>query len=166
MVKKMNNILNSLINTFKTEIQYYDNNTFKPCVVFDIDGTILVDGVYSPDTINEIIIDVYKFLLYIQNKGIDIFIITARPDFSHNRLSTMKMLKKLNIKYTYLYMWNQNIFSDQIIFKESARKEIFDNKYNIIMSLGDNDWDYGLYGGLGVHIYDNGKDIQYVRDFL
>ena len=162
----MNNIFNSLVETFKTEIQYYENNKYKPCVVFDIDGTILVDGVYSPSNRNEIIIDVYKFLLYLQDKGIDIFIITARPDFSHNRLATMKMLDKMKIHYKYLYMWNQNIFDDQIMFKESARKEIFNNNYNIIMSLGDNYWDYGLYGGLGVHIYEDGKDIEYINKFL
>jgi predicted secreted acid phosphatase len=162
----MDDIFNSLVETFKTEIQYYDNNNFKPCVVFDIDGTILVDGIYSPSNSREIISDIYKFLLYLQNKNIDIFIITARPDFSHNRLSTIKMLNKINIKYKYLYMWNQNIFDNQIIFKGSARKEIFHNKYNIIMSLGDNYWDYGLYGGLGVHIYEDGKDIEYIRDFL
>tara|TARA_Y100000022_G_C12933035_1_gene232502 strand:- start:19 stop:507 length:489 start_codon:yes stop_codon:yes gene_type:complete len=162
----MSKIYESLINSFQHEIKHYNNNLYKPCVVFDIDGTILVDGVYSPRDESEIISNIYDFLMYIQDRGIDIFIITARPDNIHNRHGTKQMLDKLNIKYTYLYMWNLDVFNNHVSYKESARKEIFDNNYNIIMSLGDNYWDYGDYGGLGVHIYDNGRKIKYINEFL
>jgi predicted secreted acid phosphatase len=162
----MTKIYNSLVDSFYSELNMYNNNKYKPCVVFDIDGTILVDGIYAPSKKNEIISDVYNFLLHLQNNNIEIFIITARPDFPHNRSSTMKMLKTLDIDYTYLYMWDQKIFNNHEVFKRTARKEIFDNNYNIIMSLGDNYWDYGDYGGLGVHIYNDGQKIKYITDYL
>tara|TARA_A100000164_G_scaffold373288_1_gene404188 strand:- start:41 stop:526 length:486 start_codon:yes stop_codon:yes gene_type:complete len=161
----MSNIYNSLVESFHNELEYYDTK-HKPCVVFDIDGTILVDGIYSPKNDDEIIKDVYNYLLYLQSIGIDIFIITARPESRENRMGTIDMLIKLKINYKYLYMWHQNIFRSHIKFKEEARREIFENGYNVIMSLGDNHWDYGDYGGLGVHIHNNGEKIEYVDDFL
>ena len=163
----MSKIYKSLIKNFHDEIQMYDNEMYKPCVVFDIDGTILVDGIYLPQDHSEIIQDVYKFLLYLQNSlGIDIFIITARPESRINRLGTIEMLKKLGINYKYLYMWNMNIFRDYKKYKEEARREIFENGYNVIMSLGDNYWDYGHYGGLGVHVHNDGEEIEFITDFL
>tara|TARA_Y100001972_G_C7624077_1_gene313014 strand:- start:171 stop:659 length:489 start_codon:yes stop_codon:yes gene_type:complete len=162
----MPNIYNLLIDKFNMEMKHYDNNKYKPCVVFDIDGTILVNGVYSPKDNSEIILEVYDFLLYLQRMNIDIFIITARPDNRVNRYGTSKMLRQIGIDYKYLYMWDQNLFDNHEIFKESAREEIFDNNYNIIMSLGDNYWDYGEYGGMGVHIYNDGESIEFIKDFL
>ena len=162
----MSKIYESLVNTFEDEIEYYDHSNHKPCVVFDIDGTVIIDGIYAPQNKNEIIHDVHNFLLYIQNKGIEIFIITARPENKTNRYETSKMLTKLNIDYTHLYMWNRNTFNNPTTYKEECRKEIFQNNYNIIMSLGDNIWDYGDYGGVGVHIYNDGEKIKYIRDFL
>ena len=163
----MSKIYNLLLKAFHSEVQMYDNDIYKPCVVFDIDGTILVDGIYSPKNNSEIIQDVYNFLLYLQNSlNIDIFIITARPESRTNRMGTINMLKNLGINYKYLYMWNMNIFREHIKYKEEARKEIFENGYNVIMSLGDNYWDYGNYGGLGVHIHNDGEKIEFITDFL
>ena len=156
-------IYNVLIEKFNKQLQSYNNIDYKPCVVFDIDGTILVDGNYAPESDDDIIQDVYNFLLYLQRKNIDIFIITARPDSPVNRKGTVNMLQNLNINYVYLYMWNDY---DHITYKELARKDIFEHDYNIIMSLGDNYWDYGKYGGLGVHIYDDGEYIKFIYDFL
>jgi predicted secreted acid phosphatase len=162
----MTKILDSLVYNFNVEMTYYNNKKYKPCVVFDIDGTILIDGIYSPKNNSELINEVYEFLLYLQRKNISIFIITARPDNSINRYGTSKMLKELGINYKYLYMWDQNMFNNHSNYKENARKEIFENNYNIIMSLGDNYWDYGEYGGLGVHIYNDGEEIELIKDFL
>ena len=156
-------IYNILIEKFEKQLKSYNNIDYKPCVVFDIDGTILVDGNYAPESNDDIIQDVYNFLLYLQRKNIDIFIITARPDNPTNRRGTDKMLQNLNINYVYLYMWDDY---DHITYKELARKDIHEHDYNIIMSLGDNYWDYGKYGGLGVHIYDDGDYIKFIYDFL
>lgn len=155
-------IYSSLVQNFNNMYQNKRKNNI--CVVFDIDGTILVDGIYSPKNNNHLIIDVYKFLIYLQRIRVPIFIITARPDFRLNRLGTINMLDNLGIDYEYLYMWNQNIFENQVIFKEKAREDITIQGFDILMSLGDNWWDYGKYGGLGVHIYNNGESIKYIPE--
>lgn len=159
----MQTIFNKLVSKFNTELEKYKRYQFiQPAVVFDIDGTILVDGIYAPNSEKEIIMDVYNFLLYLQNMNITIFIITARPDNPTNRLLTTRMLDYLNIKYEYLYMWKLNIFETATIFKTMSRQDIEIQGYKIIMSLGDNVWDYGDYGGLGVHIYNDGEYIDFI----
>lgn len=159
----MQSIFNKLVLKFNTEIKKYKRYQFiQPAVVFDIDGTLLVDGIYAPNSEEEIIMEVYNFLLYLQNMDITIFIITARPDSPKNRLLTSKMLDELNIHYEYLYMWDLNIFETATIFKTISRQDIEIQGHKIIMSLGDNEWDYGDYGGLGVHIYDDGQDIEFI----
>ena len=160
----MSDIFNSLIYNLKLQIKKYKkyNVFFKPAIVFDIDGTILVEGVYAPNNQSDIITDVYNFLLKSQEMGITIFIITARPDFLKNRIGTLNMLDDLGINYEYLYMWDRNIFESATIFKTMSREDIFIQGYNVLMSLGDNVWDYGDYGGLGVHIYNDGEYIEYI----
>ena len=113
---------------FNNELSKYNRN---PCVVFDIDGTILVDGNYAPSSNDDIVTDVYEFLLYLQTRGISIFIITARPDSQANRQGTMNMLDDLRIDYKYLYMWDRSSIGNHTTFKELARKDILDNNYNI-----------------------------------
>jgi hypothetical protein len=151
--------INKLIRLFHYHVECC-NPTLIPCVVFDIDGTILVDGVFAPKNYNEVIHDIYQFLLYLQSIEVPIFIITARPDYSHNRKETEKMLKNMNINYTHLFMHNQNK-NNHIDFKTNSRKKILMNGYKVIMSLGDNYWDYGQYGGLGVHIHNDGDKITF-----
>ena len=152
-------IYTSLVYNFNKLLENKTKNNI--CVVFDIDGTIINDNVYSPKSERDIIIDVYKFLMSLQHVGVPIFIITARPDFTVNRNATSRMLDDLGIDYEYLYMWNRQVFDDHISFKEEARYDIHLHGYDVIMSLGDNEWDYGKYGGLGVHIYNNGESIEY-----
>ena len=152
-------IYSSLVSKFNKILQKKGKDNI--CVVFDIDGTIIVEGIYAPRNNSEIIIDVYKFLIYLQQINVPIFIITARPESKENRLGTIKMLYELGIMNEYLYMWKTNVFENQIIFKEKAREDIIIQGYDIVMSLGDNSWDYGKYGGLGVHIHNDGEYIQF-----
>ena len=151
-------IINRLIHSFYRNLKLIPN--FIPCVVFDIDGTLLKDGVFSPNNRNEIIQPILQFLYFLQNKGITIFILTARPDYKYNRLKTIEMLKNLNINYRHLFMMNLNQYDDQSIYKTNVRHFLVYKKFNIIMSLGDNTWDYGQYG-IGVHIHDNGRYITF-----
>ena len=59
----------------------------------------------------------------------------------------------MNISYTKLFLWDQNIYKDFIEYKRDTRKYINEDEGNtVIMSLGDNYWDYGDYGGIGVHV--------------
>ena len=48
-------------------------------------------------------------------------------------------------------------------FKREARKEMVDQGLTPVMSFGDNYWDYGEHGGVGVHIYNNGERIEFVN---
>lgn len=136
------------------------NPVLIPCVVFDIDGTILVEGIFAPKNYKEVIHDVYQFLLYLQSINIPIFIITARPDYPHNRKETIKMLDDMGIQYVKLFMHKSNN-ENHIDFKRNARQQILLSGYKVIMSLGDNYWDYGEYGGLGVHIHNNGQRMTF-----
>lgn len=154
----------SLLYNFYKQLKKYKryHSFYKPAVVFDIDGTILKDDVYSPKNNNDLILDVYNFLLQLQRMNIKIFIVTARPDNIINRKYTEEMLQNLGINYEYVYMLDLLIFDDVSTYKEMSREDIFIQGYNVLMSLGDNKWDYGAYGGLGVHIYDNGQSIEYI----
>lgn len=151
-------IINKLIRS------YYENLTFIPnyipCVVFDIDGTILKDGIYSPSNNTEIIQPILQFLYFLQKRGITIFILTARPDNPYNRLKTDEMLHHLNINFKHLFMMNMDQYDSQIIYKQNVRKYLVYKHYNIIMSLGDNTWDYGEFG-IGVHVHDDGRYITF-----
>ena len=152
----------SLYNDLITVFLEASNNVKNPCVIFDIDGTIIIEGIFAPKNYNELISDVYEFLLYLQDIDIPIFIITARPDYDYNRIKTGEMLDNLNIDYEYLYMFDQHIFNNPVKFKLEARKDIYLHNFNCIMSLGDNTWDYGDYGGIGVHIYEDGKYYKFI----
>ena len=157
-------ILNSLLYNLNRQLHKYKkyHKFYQPAVVFDIDGTIINDWVYEPNSEDDIILDVYHFLLHVQRMGIKIFIVTARPENKLNRKNTEQMLQNLGINYENVYMWNIWSFKSVSNFKESSREDIFIQGYNTLMSLGDNEWDYGNYGGLGVHIYDNGEYIKYI----
>ena len=158
----------SLYQSLVKKFHFTNNklNVENPCVIFDIDGTIIIDGIFAPKDSSELILDVYNFLLYLQSINIPIFIITARPDYEYNRLQTAKMLHNLNIDYHYLYMWDRHNFDNHIEFKLEARKDIFNNYYDCVMSLGDNFWDYGQYGGVGVHIFEDGKYHKFDHKFI
>ena len=156
------NIYNNIINRFNTEMM--SNKSSKtPCVVFDIDGTLI----YENDTNNykdKQIEDICKFAYYLNHKNIPVFVITARDNgIPGNFNQTEKLLHKLNIDYVNLFLWDLDQFKTVVDFKSLTRKFIEDNNYKVIMSLGDNYWDYGDYGGTGVHIFQNGKFIQFVN---
>jgi hypothetical protein len=153
----------SLYNTLVTKFLSTYYNVQNPCVIFDIDGTIIIDGIFAPKNYNELISGVYEFLMYLQSIHIPVFIVTARPDYEYNRMKTSEMLQNIGIDYEYLYMWDQHSFDSHDDFKSNARKDIYLNNYNCIMSLGDNTWDYGKYGGIGVHIFDNGKYHKFIN---
>ena len=151
----MNNTTQFLINLFYKTLSKKPSGK-KPGVVFDIDGTLIVDGITKPENKDEIIHSVYNFCLYLQSHNIPIFVITARQDTPDVYNFTHNVLHDMGIFYDRLYLWNTNHFDTHDEYKENARKTL-QNNYNIIMSLGDNTWDYGKYGGVGVHIHNDGE---------
>lgn len=114
-----------------------------PVVVFDIDGTLLSTKNY---TVIPQMRDLYQ---YIRNKGIDTFIITARPNYPINILSTENTLRTSGITdYIATYYMYDKIPPDR--YKLEARKHIRELGYNVIMSIGDQEHDTGLYGGIPI----------------
>ena len=114
-------------------------------VVFDIDGTLIdIDG----EPIKPVC-DFFKYLLTKPN--VVIYIITARSDCDFGQKYTKMELSKHGLDgYQNISFFNHNNPSIMIpIYKETERRKI---NIPVVMSLGDNPWDYGKYGGLGVHI--------------
>tara|TARA_Y100001972_G_C7654079_1_gene329140 strand:- start:296 stop:775 length:480 start_codon:yes stop_codon:yes gene_type:complete len=155
------NIYNNIIHRFDTELMTNVSGK-NPCVVFDIDGTLIYEN--DIETYKEkLIIDICKFAYYLNSNNIPIFIVTARDmNVPNNYEDTEKLLDRLNINYMKLYLWDIEEYKTVVDFKSLTRKNIEDKNYKVIMSLGDNYWDYGDYGGTGIHIFENGKFIQFV----
>jgi hypothetical protein len=159
--------MNNLIEIFEDLLRCSDTINYIPAVVFDIDGTIIQDG-YSYFDKSNLIDSIYGFYQYLQKRGdIRIFVITARgyKKFESKDdpyyLEVLKMLKGINCHPDKLDLWDYNKYADVTIYKTEKRRELF-QKHNILMSLGDNDWDYGKFGGLGVHIYNDGEKIDII----
>jgi predicted secreted acid phosphatase len=134
MIDTLYNIVNN--------IKFQNNN----CVIFDIDDTLINSKTNQKN--NEII----KFYKYLILQKINIILITARTASPEIIKYTYNQLNNLGIKnYKYLYFITNN-FKNVKFYKINARKDVHNKGYNIIMSLGDNEWDYGKYGGIGVLI--------------
>ena len=117
-------------------------------IFFDIDDTLL-----RPFT-NEPIKPVLEFYNYLVKNSYNIAIITARLYFEDNVKHTINDLKSIGIEqnsYKYLIL-RPDIFNDVKEYKTLARKNILDNGFTPLMSLGDMYWDVGEYGGIGVII--------------
>ena len=157
-----------LKNRLMTELsKVSDNVLIKPCLVFDIDGTIIYEKEFRLiDLEDNIIMDVYKLLLYAQNVlKIPIVIITARFLDKESLKETKKLLKRMRIKYVKLYLMDEVTYNQATPhkFKREARKELVDEGFTPLMSFGDNYGDYGEHGGIGVHIYNNGETIKFIN---
>jgi len=115
-------------------------------VFFDIDDTLL-----QPYNNNKPIKHVVNFYNYLVKYGYNVAIITARPDFEQNLQHTLDDLKSIGIvnNYKFLMLRPSNEI-DIKLFKIKARKQILDKGYTSLMSIGDNYWDMGQYGGIGI----------------
>jgi predicted secreted acid phosphatase len=113
-------------------------------IVFDIDDTIL-DGAGNSIRPTCVLYS-YAYML-----GVNIFIITSR--INHSASFTSSQLKGLCLPAPRIMYFKQNPYADNFVYKESARKSITDQGFDIIMSVGDQPWDYsGKYTGYGVQI--------------
>jgi len=122
-------------------------NVNNPAVMFDIDDTLL----YVPKTHGPLkpIIPIIRLLNYCLNNNITVIIITARD--SRYLKETKAELKKWNIDYNYLYL---RVFpqDDYYSFKSDIKKG-FSKKYNIVLSIGDQDQDIiGGYSGYSIKL--------------
>ena len=150
---KFFNVLKNLLLSAKN-INYKPN--MQEAIVLDLDGTIVYDG--SWDTL---ILPVVQFINYCHKNGIKIIIVTARPGHENNVNKTKESLTKKSIICDRFFFLNPS-FKNVRLFKTNAREYITKNlKLNILMSIGDNDWDMGEYGGLGVLMYAISDNITY-----
>lgn len=118
----------------------------KSVIFFDIDDTLI----YSYTNI--LITPVYNFYNWIKTIGIIPIIITARPGTSDSIQYTIEQLKMLGISdYKYLYLREVGIQNIEH-YKMKCRKSIYDQGYNVLMSIGDMYWDGGEYGGISILI--------------
>ena len=116
-------------------------------IFFDIDDTLL-----RPFT-NEPIKPVLDFYNYLVKNGYNIAIITARLYFEDNVKHTVNDLKSIGIQNSYKYLiLRPEIFNDVKEYKTLARKNIIEQGFTPLMSLGDMYWDVGEYGGIGIII--------------
>lgn len=132
-----------IVNELKKYIESreWPSNT---AAVFDIDGTLLSLPFFEPI---DYVIDLYNT---VKQKNIIPIIITAREYFPYNWHVTTEQLKYYGItEYKILFMRTKdcvNLFQ----YKLDARKKVHDLGFNVVMSIGDNPFDIGEYGGIGV----------------
>jgi len=110
-------------------------------VVFDIDDT-LIDS-----TTHKLMPQVFSLYQYCRSKGYNIYIITARPRVPYGIQLTLYQLQYLGITGYKNIAFRPPLNLNVYLYKLNARKAIKDN---IIMSVGDQNWDMGQYGGYGI----------------
>ncbi len=115
-------------------------------IIFDIDDTLIDSRTHT------IIKPVYQLYKYCQNKGYNIYIITARPRIPYGVQLTLNQLYSLGITGFKNIAFRPPLEIDVPGYKLKARKAISDE---IIMSVGDKKWDIGEAGGYGILVTKN-----------
>ena len=132
----------------------------KPAIVFDVDETLIsnypylekdVDFGYIPAlhgqwearAVAPAIEPVRDLCRYAKNKGVAVFIITARPE--RQRTATSENLKRIGCDgYEKMYL-KTSPQEDGARYKTSKRREITESGYTILVNIGDQESD--LRGG-------------------
>ncbi len=129
-------------------IQYlhYIELPSNPVVVFDIDDTLLHSN-------GSCIIPIVNLYNHVKMIGIIPIIITNRLGIPDVIEFTQKQLKKCCIHgYKHLYFRHPEKDNNPYRYKEKARYNIHERGMNIVMTIGDQQWDTGNYGGVGIII--------------
>ena len=151
------NLYKILVNHLEYTLS--NNNINNPSIIFDIDGTIISDKVFAPESKDDLIMPIYKFFLYCMQLGINIFVVTARPAYQINIEKTVEMLQSIGLIAKEYYF--SKIGQNQAIYKNNCRKNILDKGYTTIMSIGDNIWDIGEHGGMGILVNRRNHNLFY-----
>jgi predicted secreted acid phosphatase len=105
----------------------------KPCVVLDIDGTVLLN---RKDGSSACVRHFTSFCDACHANDIGIFCITARPDDPYNRRYTMRQLEKCAVgPLQHLYMRPER--ADYGTYKHKARADVEKKGYSILLTVGD-----------------------------
>lgn len=164
-IKEVDSIYNSALSYLSTiELSAHS----KPCIVFDIDETILSSfhlhqsGALSTHSTYDDIIEQHlkaqakpiPSAIHLQQKsaelGIHHFLITGRPHTSEMIKATeMNLINAGFTSWQGIYFCPQGInFSDAWQFKYKTRQDITNDGYDILMNIGDQVLDFkgGLSG--------------------
>ena len=109
-------------------------------VVFDIDDTLISSNTYKP------IPSILNLYNYCFTKGYHLYIITARPNTRRTIIHTLWQLKLHGIT-GFKIQFRPQFNLDVATYKLNARKSI---PQTVIMSVGDQRWDIGEFGGVGI----------------
>ena len=148
-----NDFYTYLCNRLESVIKASNDNRMH-AIMFDIDGTIINTTHFNWED-HIAIQPVYNFYKYCLNRGINIFIVTARSGHKSNMEYTIdKIQNHLRLSFNQIYFRNPDI-ENVHIYKQQCRDSISMLGYQIHMSIGDNLWDIGLNGGIGIHMKDD-----------
>jgi len=103
-----------------------------PCVVLDIDGTILLN---VEGGVTKCVVHFSALCQSCKLHNIAIFCITARPEDPENRAYTVRQLEKCKVDPVHLYMREPKV--DYVAYKYKARKDITSQTYSILLCIGD-----------------------------
>lgn len=140
------NELEMITNRAKGILDAHENTTLG-AVVFDIDDTLISS--HTGEIIGPVL-DLFQFAV---NSGMTVVIVTSRVGTPRAIEYTVEQLKQLGIRgHSRLYM-RKTEETNNWSFKRASRKSVYEDGYNILMSVGDMDWDFtNGYTGVGVQI--------------
>lgn len=139
--KELNLILIETLNRMKIS----DAST----VVYDIDDTLL-----SPDK-NQPIPEIIHTLIHAVKHGFNVSLITARPGTPNNIAWTVGQLREMGIhgyKNLYFIHPRKTSYSGISRYKTLARKHLWNTGHEVLISVGDKEWDMGEFGGIGFKV--------------
>jgi predicted secreted acid phosphatase len=120
----------------------------QPAIVFDIDGTMVHDNTWDSP-----VWSVINFCNYCKDIGIATMIVTARGGWDANVNNTKNSLQELGVECDAMFFRkpDDNKIAE---FKTNVRQYLSEvTGFNVLMSIGDNEWDMGQWGGVGVYMY-------------
>ena len=120
-----------------------ENIEFRPnqAVVFDIDDTLISSKNGQPVT------NICNLYNYCRQKGYGMYIITARAGTPYGVKYTMQQLQQCGITGYKKLFFRPPLDMNVPLYKKNARKSIPET---VVMSVGDQPWDIGEYGGIGL----------------
>lgn len=120
-----------------------ENIEFHPnqAVVFDIDDTLIHSKNGQPIT------NICNLYHQCRQKGYNMYIITARAGTPYGIRYTMQQLQQHGIVGYKKLFFRPPLNMNVPLYKKNARKSIPET---VVMSVGDQPWDIGEYGGIGL----------------
>ncbi len=105
----------------------------RPCVVLDIDGTVLLNG---NEGSTRCVLPFHSLVRACEAHSIAVYCVTARPDEPENRAYTERQLEKCGIRpVAALYMRSPN--ASYQAYKHKARQDIMRKGNSILLTVGD-----------------------------